>query len=735
MFYLSTVTIFVLIIWCIFKGGRNLENVRKQTSNSYTSDQVLQLPQDGSMNKILDHGSFYHFSESLKQNLKSQLGVLILQIVIIILFSRALGFAFTKINQPIVIGEILAGIVLGPSVLGMYFPQVSAFLFPPSSLFNLQILSQVGLILFMFIVGMELDLKTLKGNGKGVLMISHVSILLPFLLGVSLAYFLYESFAPHSASFLSFGLFMGISLSITAFPVLARVIQERGLSKTPLGSLAITCAAVDDITAWCMLAAIIAIIKVGSPSYSLYTICLASCYVLFMVFIVRPLIKKIGNIYVSRENLNKTIVALVFLILFCSAYFSEIIGIHTLFGAFVAGVIMPQNLQFKKVLTEKIEDVSLVLLLPLFFVLTGLRTHIGLLNDSHLWAICGLVTFVAIAGKFGGATISAKFAGFSWHDSLSVGALMNTRGLMELIVLNIGYDLGVLSGTIFAMLVLMAIFTTFMVGPILDLIQFVSRRKDYVKTLPSKQEFKILISFAQPSMGRTLLNLANQLRNLGQSDTKVTALHFTPSSEVLSQNALVFERESFQPIMKKADELGITIETHYKTVNNVSKEITKSLLKGKFNLLLVGAAKSLFTQNQTGGVLREILERKNSCDVCVLMDKGFNLANNILILNSPDDDLFLMKYGEAFIRQNPAVVKVFDFRNLAYYTIQTVDYDNFILVEEQNKEWNTIVNDKKYIFSFDLVIIGLNHWVSLISSKVNWVNELPSILIVKNKLE
>src|SRR5690606_9131513 len=234
-----------------------------------------------------------------------------------------------------------------------------------------------------------------------------------------------------------------IAMSITAFPVLARIVQERGIHKTRLGTMVMTCAAADDITAWCLLAAVIAIAKAGTVVSALYTIGLAVLYVVLMMKIVRPFLGRVGNLYNSKESMGKSIVGIFFLTLIISSYITEVIGIHALFGAFMAGAIMPNNAKFRNIFIEKVEDVATILLLPLFFVYTGLRTEIGLLNDPELWEITGIIILVAVAGKFLGSFIAAKYVGQSWKDSLTVGALMNTRGLVELVVLNIGYDLGV----------------------------------------------------------------------------------------------------------------------------------------------------------------------------------------------------------------------------------------------------------------------------------------------------
>jgi Kef-type K+ transport system membrane component KefB len=324
---------------------------------------------------------------------------------------------------------------------------------------------------------MELDIGILKRSAHDAIVVSHASIIFPYFLGVGLAYFLYQNYAPDNISFTAFALFIGIAMSITAFPVLARIVQERNLTKDHLGTLAITCAAVDDVTAWSLLAVVIAIVKAGNITGALFTIFFSVLYVLFMLLVVKRLLNKIAQTHFTRETVNKPVLAILFGILLMSSYLTEVIGIHALFGAFMAGVIIPANQAFRRVLAEKIEDFSLVFLLPLFFVYTGLRTQIGLLNDPSLWVVCLIIIAVAVTGKFFGSALAAKFVGQSWRDSLVLGALMNTRGLMELVVLNIGYDLGVLTPEIFAMMVLMALITTFMTGPAIDLVDYINKRK------------------------------------------------------------------------------------------------------------------------------------------------------------------------------------------------------------------------------------------------------------------
>jgi len=478
IFYILTIAIFGSLLWLVFDQGTKLEI--EQSARTQQEARAEGQPPEATAQE----SATLVFLTNVSQNIEHPLSLLLLQIATIVVFSRLLGFLFTKIGQPLVIGEIIAGIILGPSLVGFFWPGISNFLFQPDSLPNLQFLSQLGLILFMFIVGLELDVQLLKNKAHTAVVVSHASIIFPFFGGVSLAYFLYQSLAPPQISFLAFGLFMGIAMSITAFPVLARIIHERGLAQSPLGALAITCAAADDVTAWCILAAVIAVVQAGTVTSALLTILISVVYVFAMLAIVRPLLQRLGARYANADNLNRTFAVVAFAVLFLSAFATEVIGIHALFGAFVAGLVMPAQAGFRKMLAAKIEDFSLVILLPLFFAYTGLKTQIGLLNDGSAWLICGLIILVAVAGKVVGSVAAAKFTGQSWSDSLAIGALMNTRGLMELVVLNIGYDLGVLSPTVFTMMVLMALVTTFMTSPALSAIQYFRWKRKLIGVYP-----------------------------------------------------------------------------------------------------------------------------------------------------------------------------------------------------------------------------------------------------------
>ncbi len=424
---------------------------------------------------LIEHTS--GLGAQIKEQIQHPMCLLLLQIVLILLVSRLFGLIFARLRQPAVIGEIVAGIFLGASVFGEVFPHFFNFVFPKASINNLDVLSKIGLAFFMFIIGMELDMNELKSKAKAVLIISSSSIAIPFACGLGLAYFLFPSFSMPGISFFVFSLFIGISLSITAFPVLARIIKNRALHKTPLGTLALSTAALADVMAWCILAVIIAIAKASSFSMTLFTIGGTIVFILSMLFLVRPFLEKLISKLRTAHYGDSNIVVLSFIVLLLSAFTSELIGIHMLFGAFLAGVLIPNNDTLKHALTSKLEDVSVLLLLPIFFALTGLRLHIGLLNSTDMTLVCIGIIAVATIGKFIGSALPARLLGLNAKDTLSIGILMNTRGLMELVVLNIGYELGILSPELFAMLTIMAIVTTIMTSPLLDLTEYFFRKK------------------------------------------------------------------------------------------------------------------------------------------------------------------------------------------------------------------------------------------------------------------
>jgi Kef-type K+ transport system membrane component KefB len=364
----------------------------------------------------------------------------------------------------------VAGILLGPSLLGWIAPEISKALFPAASLGYLNALSQIGLVFFMFLIGAGLNPRELKEHGHAAVLTSHASIIMPFCLGSALALFLYPRLATAGISFMSYALFMGSAMSITAFPVLARILTERNLLRSRMGTLSISCAAVDDITGWCILAYIVVLIRSEHSSKPLWvTVGGAVFFILFMLTLVRRLLPKFEASFRRHGRLTDNAISLMLVLALFSALTTEWLGVHSLFGAFFLGAIMPKSPDFVKATLDKLESLTVVALLPLFFAFSGLRTSVRMVH-GELWIYTLLVIAVAIAGKFGGSMLAARMAGVPWRDATALGILMNTRGLMELIALNIGLDIGVISPTVFTIMVLMALVTTFMTSPLLELV-------------------------------------------------------------------------------------------------------------------------------------------------------------------------------------------------------------------------------------------------------------------------
>lgn len=603
---------------------------------------------------VAEDTPFTMFCQFVTDNLHHPLSILLIQIIAVLLMVRLFGFLFKHIGQPGVIGEIVAGIVLGPSVLGYFFPDVFQALFPPESLTNLELLSQVGLVLFMFVIGMELDFSVLKNKINETLVISHAGILVPFFLGIVASYWIYEEYAAAQTAFLPFALFIGISMSITAFQVLARIIQERNMTKTSLGTLAIASAANDDVTAWCLLAVVIAIAKAGTFASALYAIGLTALYIIIMFMVVRPFLKKVGEVYANQEVINKTFVALILLILIISSTLTEIIGIHALFGAFMAGVVMPPSIGFRKVMMEKVEDIALVFFLPLFFAFTGLRTEIGLINSPALWGVCLLLITVAVAGKLGGCAVAARLVGESWKDSFTIGTLMNTRGLMELVALNIGYEMGVLPPSIFVILVIMALVTTFMTTPLLHLVERVFARRE--ERLSAK--LKLVFCFGRPESGRSLLSIFFLLFGKKMKAAQVVAAHFTVGTDLNPLNAEQYARDSFSLVDEKASELGLSVENRYRVTDKLVQDMIRLARKERPDMFLLGAG-SKYRPDTAGsnGVLWLSLFRDKiddvmeqvKCPVAVFVNRGYSGSSPVSFVLGGVIDAFLLTYLESML--------------------------------------------------------------------------------------
>jgi Kef-type K+ transport system membrane component KefB len=393
----------------------------------------------------------------------------LLALIVVIVAARLCGAICKRLHQPPVIGEVIAGILLGPSLLGQISPAAMAFVLPPAVAPYLSVIAQIGVILFMFLVGLELDTSQLKQRTRATVAISHASILLPFVLGSALALWLYPTLATSDVPFTIFALFLGLSLSVTAFPVLARILIDRGIQKTHMGMIALTCAAVDDATAWCLLAFVVAVSKAQLSDAAL-TVGLTALYVVFMLAVARPLIARAVRAQELRGAIPQGAIAIVLVGLLLSTLATEASGIHAIFGAFLLGAIIPHGSLLARELATRLEDLVVILFLPAFFAFTGMRMQIDLVHGAAQWILCAVIIAVASVGKFGGTYLAARITGLGNRDAASLGILMNTRGLMELIVLNIGLDLGILSPALFSMLVIMAVVTTFATTPILHLI-------------------------------------------------------------------------------------------------------------------------------------------------------------------------------------------------------------------------------------------------------------------------
>lgn len=744
IFYVLMLGGFSALIYYILDQGKFLESIAVSSAKALTEES---------------------WSDIIVKNFREPLAILLIQIIAIILVARIFGWFFRKIGQPTVIGEMVAGIFLGPSLVGLYFPEFFQTLFPAESLGNLKFLSQIGLILFMFVVGMELDLKALKNKANDAVVISHASIIFPFTLGIALAYFVYNQYAPEGVKFTSFALFIGISMSITAFPVLARIVQERGIHKTKLGTIVITCAAADDITAWCILAAVIAIVNAGSFVSSLYVIGLAIGYVFLMLKVVKPFLEKVGALKNSRKSLSKQVVAIFLLTLIISAYVTEVIGIHALFGAFMAGAIMPDSAKFRAIFIEKVEDVSVIILLPLFFVFTGLKTHIELISPE-MWKITGIIIVVAVVGKFLGSALAAKFVGQNWRDSLTIGALMNTRGLMELIVLNIGLELGVLSSEIFTMLVIMALVTTFMTGPAIDLINYIFKRKEsFIPKNIAESTFKILISFGNNERGKSLLRLANSFVKKQKENTNITALHLALSDDMHAYNLEDYEQEAFQPILEESKTIQQEITTIFKATVDVETDITDIASRGNYDLVLVNLGKSIFEGTLLGKILgfttriinpdrlldkfigkeglfenspfddrTRLILSKSKIPVGILIDKDLTEVNDVFVPIFSAEDAFLIEFAEKLIYNSDSKITVLD---IDEQLSSNSEVETAIQKLTQSYPDNISVlteNDMKagFLAQQNLMMISLDSWKKLVDSQSVWLSTIPSVLIVKH---
>jgi len=467
----STVRIYLLIVAiCAFGMLMILHSGNRLHRHGLSAKSDSAIEQSGSSPSAAKTSLVESIQDRLRQNAQDPLSRFFLQLVAIIVVSFSVGWIFTRCGQPAVVGEMMAGILLGPSLFGFLAPHAFQYVFAASSLEPLRLLSQVGVCLFMFAVGMEIDWAELRKKAPTAILVSHTGIAIPCLFGAGLAFFFYDRLAQPGASFAAFALFVAISMSITAFPVLVRILQDRGILKTALGQMASACAAVGDATAWGLLVLVVAFGK--SHDFWGATLCLGFVLIFaaLMFLVIKPNLPRwLGQKAIERPQPASSLLAIIMALVLAAAFCTQLLGIHALFGAFVAGLIMPTEGGFRAKLSIRLENISSVLLLPVFFASSGLRTEIGLLHGSADWLICLLIIVLATVGKLGGTSLVGRLTGMGWREALQLGALMNTRGLMELIALNLGYELHILSQQVFSMLVLMALVTTITTGPLLTL--------------------------------------------------------------------------------------------------------------------------------------------------------------------------------------------------------------------------------------------------------------------------
>lgn len=601
----------------------------------------------------------------------SPLSLFIVQAMVIILVSRLLGLVARRIHQPQVIAEVTAGILLGPSLLGWLSPSAYQILFPRPSLATLQMFSQVGLILFMFLIGLELDPRLLRGRGRQSVMISQAGIALPFALGVLLAIYLHPRLSDPRVSFTSFALFMGVAMSITAFPVLARILSESRLLRSKVGAVAITAAAIDDVMGWCLLAFVVSVVQASGFRQAVMTTLLTLGYAAAMLFVLRPFLQRFAARASNREGLSQNMVAATFLFLLASSLSTDLIGVHALFGAFLLGVIIPKESPFALTLADKLEDFAVVFLLPMFFAYSGLRTQIGLLNHPGLWGIAGGVIALAIAGKFGGCTLAARASGLSWREASTLGILMNTRGLMELVVLNIGLDLGVISPTVFTIMVLMALVTTFMTSPLLQLVyppslytrELAAAHASHDEQAPSG--FCVLMCVSYSGTGPGMITLVEALLRGDSERSRLYALKLQrPIERTSTYLADVREiqgtESALAPLVDQAQRRGLEVRPLSFLSSDPGRDICNVAEVKAADLVLLGWHRPLFNRAALGGTVNEVLSRAQPKGVVgVLVDRGLQAIRRVLVpFNGTPHDRAALRLAQRLLEHGGVEVTV-----------------------------------------------------------------------------
>lgn len=559
------------------------------------------------------------------RDLDQVLVLVLFQVALIIAVSRLLGVLFRRAHQPQVIGEVVAGILLGPSFFGALAPTWWAAVFPPDTLPFLKITAEYGIVLFMFLIGLELDADIIRERGRDAVIISAANIVIPFVLGTTLGVLIYEQFGRPEVSPVAFALFLGAAMSITAFPVLARILIDRDLLRTRVGALTLTCAAVDDIVGWCVLAMVVALGRAGSFETAVTIVGWVCAYVLAMVWLGRPLLQRLHALYESRGGLSQNLYAVVLILALLSALTTQVIGIHAIFGGFMLGAMMPRGGGFVRALADKTEDFVTVFFLPLYFAYTGLRTQMGLVQGAEAWLMCGAIIAVAVLGKFGGSLIAGRALRLSWRESAALGALVNTRGLMELIILSVGLDLGIISPTIYAMMVLMAVVTTVMTSPALALI-YPAGELRAEPAVPAPVEVAppaVLVPIARAESGPRLIDLARALATADHP--RVYAVHLLRPAERGTlgggEGAHLTSPEALQPALAHAAEHQLDVQALVRTSRVPDHDICELARSKNAEIIVMGWHKPVFDSSVLGGTIVRVM-RHASSDVAVFIDKG-----------------------------------------------------------------------------------------------------------------
>jgi Kef-type K+ transport system membrane component KefB len=557
-------------------------------------------------------------------------GQLMLAIAAVILAARGVGAVVRRLGQPQVMGEVLAGILLGPTLVATVAPDLFGWLFPAWVLPLLRGAADIGLAFYMFLVGLELDPRLLRERFEQAALISHASIAVPLALGMAVALPLFELVGPDT-SFVSFALFMGVAMSITAFPVLARILVERRMLRHPVGAMAMAAAAVDDVTAWGLLALASAVAGSGSVVAVVRIVALAVAFCLAMVLVGRPLLARVSRAYDEAGHLPGGWVAAIFVGVLLSSFAAQRIGIAAIFGAFVMGLIMPRRADLTHDVTRRLEDFVVIVLLPLFFVVTGLRVQVGLLNRPELWLITVALLVVAIAGKWIGALSAARLTGFPPREASAIAALMNTRGLTELIVLNIGLELGVITPALFTALVLMALATTFMTGPVLRLVdpggRLAVRPEDELAAVAPQAAAPERAILVAPQDGRhleTLLELAGRLARSRPARELLLVRLLVPSRIATGPAADDHELTQVAADLHRRRESlrhrGLAVRTVAFTSADPATDLLRLAAEQPVDLVLLDGRRPLLGEGVPRGAVGEVLLR-SPCDVAVLVHR------------------------------------------------------------------------------------------------------------------